>query len=65
MFTSDILQMLFEEIDVGMTFEQWVADSNYNSSMTDQEIYAILPPDMYPYLAEFGLNASWMHEGIL
>ena len=62
MFTEEILMMLFDE--TGSDFDEWAAEVGYNSEWTDQEIYNALPAEILPYLGEFGLNASWMHDGM-
>lgn len=61
MFTEEILEMLFEE--TGEDFATWAASHDY-TSMSDQEIYAALPSSIIPFLGDFGLNASWMHDGM-
>lgn len=65
-FDDDTLMMLFDELYpvLGITFDQWVTSTQYNSSMTDREIYNLLPKDMLPHLGEFDLNASWFHAGM-
>jgi len=61
LFDEETLMMLFDEL--GIDFEEWISESNYDDSMTDQQIYALLPPDIIAMLGEFGINASWMHDG--
>ena len=61
-FDSETLQMLFEE--TGMSFDEWVDQVSYSSSMTDQEIYNLLPGIIKDALGDFNINASWMHHGM-
>lgn len=61
LFDEDTLMMLFEEL--GLDFEDWAAQYNY-ASMSDQEIYNVLPQAIINELSEFGINASWMHDGM-
>ena len=61
MFTEEILIMLFDEL--GEDFESWAESHDY-ASMSDQDIYAALPASILPFLGDFGLNASWMHDGM-
>lgn len=60
-FDEEMLSMLFEE--TGLDFDAWSAQYDY-SSMSDQEIYAALPPDIQNLCGDLGLNASWYHGGM-
>ena len=51
--------MLFKE--AGEDFAAWMTNNGYDDSWTDQQIYAALPQSVLPYLADFGLHASWMY----
>lgn len=61
LFDEDTLMMLFEEL--GLDFEDWAAQYDY-ADMSDQEIYNVLPQAIINELSEFGINASWMHDGM-
>ena len=61
-FDYDTLEMLFNE--VGISFDEWIADSGYTDSMTDQQIYSLLPNPIKEALYDFGINASWLHDGM-
>ena len=63
-FDQETLQMLYDEIIGGDDFESWLSSWGYNDGMDDQQIYAALPGDVKALLGEFGLNASWMHDGM-
>lgn len=63
-FDPGTLEMLYEELYTGpFTFDEWLDNWGYTSGMTDQQIYAALPSYVKSELGEFGLNASWMHDG--
>lgn len=62
MITQEILEMLFDEL--GMDFAAWVDQYGYTPQMSDQEIYGYLPDDIKKMLADLGINASWMHDGM-
>ena len=61
LFDYETLEMLFDEL--GFNLNDWIAEYGYTSDWTDQQIYAVLPDDIKDMLGEFGLNASWMHDG--
>ena len=62
-FDEETLAILFEE--TGANFDEWAESSGYDSaSWTDQQIYAALPQVILDNLADFGINASWMHNGM-
>lgn len=63
-FDQETLEMLYDEVIGGDDFTAWLDSLGYSSGMTDQEIYAILPGNIKSELGEFGLNASWMHDGM-
>lgn len=62
MFDQDTLMMLFEEL--GFDFDEWAASSNYNPSMSDEEIYDLLPDDIKAYCSDLVMNTSWYHGGM-
>lgn len=61
-FDEDTLMMLFDEC--GVDFGEWAANSNYNSSMSDEQIYALLPDDIKAYCSDLVMNTSWYHGGM-
>lgn len=61
LFDYDTLVMLFEEL--GFDLDAWITEFGYTSDWSDQEIYSHLPKDIIDMLGEFGINASWMHDG--
>ena len=65
MLTEDVLLMLFDELsgEEG-AFDAWVAESGYDASWTDQQIYAALPDYIKDLMGDIGLNESWMHDGM-
>ena len=65
MLTEEILRMLFDEYgSEDLNFDVWADENDYDPSMTDREIYNLLPKELLPFLGEFGLNASWYHDGL-
>ena len=66
MLTPESLEMLFDELgeELGMTFEDWVEESHYTESWTDQQIYNALPAGIKAYILDMGMNWSWLHHGM-
>ena len=60
-FDEETLMMLFDEL--GLDFDAWITDSGYTAEWSDQQIYSALPEDIIAALGDFGIEASWMHEG--
>ena len=60
------LEMLFGELgeEIGMTLDQWVEQSGYTESWTDQQIYNALPAGIQALILDIGMNWSWLHDGM-
>ena len=61
-FDYDTLLDLFDVY--GLDFEAWATQYNYSSSLTDEEIYSILPAEIKADILDLVMNTSWYHDGM-
>lgn len=67
--TEDIISGLFLEFEgddeyTGPSYDDWKSENNINyETMTDQQIFYLLPEEIIPFLGDILMNESWYHGG--